>query len=250
MNPGKNRCEYLKEIRKRIAKENDIPLEQRECTFKGECSGTCPFCEAELQYLEKELHKRRTLGKAVTVAGIALSSLAFGACETSSNYVPSSGTTGYAPPVFSTAADSTDPSALRAEYERCFTQIRGNCTDGVVTIVDGIRIRLSTDNYDKAAKFPAEFGSPVKWLSQRLRGYHTYMSNELLDDAMVTFVVNADGSVSDVELSNMPVTGSEQDFDFQNEVRKQMLMMPRWEPATKNDTPVSYPVAIAISDLR
>ena len=55
MNPGKNRCEYLKEVRRRIAKENEIPLEQRECTFKGECSGTCPFCEAELQYLEKEL---------------------------------------------------------------------------------------------------------------------------------------------------------------------------------------------------
>ena len=36
MNPGKNRCEYLKEIRKRIATENGIPLEQRECTFKGE----------------------------------------------------------------------------------------------------------------------------------------------------------------------------------------------------------------------
>ena len=75
MNSGKNRCAYLKEIRKRIATENGIPLEQRECTFKGECSGTCPFCEAELRYLEKELHKRRTLGKAVTVAGIALSSV-------------------------------------------------------------------------------------------------------------------------------------------------------------------------------
>ena len=250
MNPGKNRCEYLKEVRRRIATENAIPLEQRECTFKGECSGTCPFCEAELHYIEKELHKRRTLGKAVTLAGIALSSLAFGACETSSNYVPSSGTTGYAPPVFSTAADSTDPSALRAEYERCFTQIRGNGTDGVVTIVDGIRVRATTDKYDVAAKFPKEYGSPVRWLSQRLRDFHTYIADELLDDTMVTFVVNTDGSISDVELSNMPVTGSEQDFNFQNEVRKQVLMMPRWEPAIKNDAPVSYPVAIAVSDLR
>jgi len=254
MNPGKNRCEYLKEVRRRIATENAIPLEQRECTFKGECSGTCPFCEAELHYIEKELHKRRTLGKAVTVAGIALSSLAFGACETSSNYVPSSGTTGYAPPVFSTAADSTDPSALRAEYERCFTQIRGNVTDGVVTIVDGVRFREKTDywslKYDVAAKFPKEYGSPVRWLSQRLRDYHTYMSNDLLDDAMVTFVVNADGHVSNVDFAYMPVTGSQQDFEFQNEVRKQLLTMPRWEPATKNDTAVSYPVAVAVNDLR
>ena len=255
MNPGKNRCEYLKEVRRRIATVNEIPLEQRECTFKGECSGTCPFCEAELQYLEKELHKRRTLGKAVTVAGIALSSLAFGACETSSNYVPSSGTTGYSPPVFSTAADSTDPSALRAEYERCFTQVRGNRSDGTGShyIVDGVKVRTATSytafNYDVAAKFPKEYGSPVLWLSQRLHDFHTYMTEELLDDAMVTFVVNPDGVVSDVDFAYMP-TVSEQDFAFQNEVRKQVLMMPRWEPATKNDTPVSYPVAIAVSDLR
>ena len=85
MNPGKNRCEYLKEIRKRIATENDITLEQRECTFKGECSGTCPFCEAEMRYLEKELHKRKALGKAVTVAGIALSSVMLSACGPKDN---------------------------------------------------------------------------------------------------------------------------------------------------------------------
>ena len=98
--------------------------------------------------------------------------------------------------------------------------------------------------------FPAELGQPVLWLRQRLRSYSTYMSDELLADAMVTFVVNEDGSVSDVDFANMPVTGSTQDFDFQNEVRKQVLSMPRWEPATKEEVPVSYPVAIAVSDLR
>ena len=76
------------------------------------------------------------------------------------------------------------------------------------------------------------------------------MSDELLADAMVTFVVNEDGSVSDVDFANMPVTGSTQDFDFQNEVRKQVLSMPRWEPATKEEVSVSYSVAIAVSDLR
>ncbi|MBQ3733136.1 MAG: hypothetical protein II859_04155, partial [Bacteroidales bacterium] len=91
---------------------------------------------------------------------------------------------------------------------------------------------------------------PVLWLRQRLRSYSTYMSDELLNDALVTFVVNKDGTVSDVDFANMPVTGSTQDFDFQNEVRKQLMSMPRWEPATKADVPVSYPVAIAVSDLR
>ena len=254
MNPDKNRCEYLKEVRRRIAKENDIPLEQRECTFKGECSGTCPFCEAEVRYLEKELHKRRTLGKAVTVAGIAFSSVVMSACFTPSQLPPT--TVGDVDTRHATRADSIDPSALRAEYERCFTQVRGNRSDGTGPhyIVDGVRIRgRETDwsfYYNVAATFPKEYGSPVQWMSQRLRSFQSYMSNELLDDAMVTFVVNADGYVSDVDFAYMPVTGSQQDFEFQNEVRKQVLMMPRWEPATKNDIPVSYPVAIAVSDLR
>ncbi|MBR4135759.1 MAG: hypothetical protein IKU03_05050 [Bacteroidales bacterium] len=30
MNPGKNRCKYLKEVRQKIADENGIPLQQRE----------------------------------------------------------------------------------------------------------------------------------------------------------------------------------------------------------------------------
>jgi len=49
MTHGKNICNQLKEVRKRIAEENDIPLETEECTYKGECRGTCPRCEAVLQ---------------------------------------------------------------------------------------------------------------------------------------------------------------------------------------------------------
>ena len=46
---GKNKCKILKEIRQKIADENDIPFVTAECQFQGECSGTCPKCEAELQ---------------------------------------------------------------------------------------------------------------------------------------------------------------------------------------------------------
>ena len=48
-NRGKVLCEALKEVRRRIAEENDIPLEIKECTYKGECRGTCPRCEAEVR---------------------------------------------------------------------------------------------------------------------------------------------------------------------------------------------------------
>ena len=69
---GKEKCRALKEIRRQIAEKNDIPYAVSQCTHQGNCKGTCPKCEAELRYLEKELALRKSLGKAVAVAGISL----------------------------------------------------------------------------------------------------------------------------------------------------------------------------------
>ena len=69
---GKQTCKILKEIRKQIAEENDIELITSECTHKGDCAGTCPKCEAEVRYLERELEKRQRLGKAAVFAGMTL----------------------------------------------------------------------------------------------------------------------------------------------------------------------------------
>ena len=68
---GKKRCKILKEIRRQIAVNNDIEFVTSECKHQGDCLGTCPKCEAEVRYLERELEKRMKLGKAVTVAGLA-----------------------------------------------------------------------------------------------------------------------------------------------------------------------------------
>lgn len=68
---GKDKCKALKQIRQRIADENDIEYVTRECTFKGECKGTCPKCEAELKYLEEQIEKRQKLGKKVVLAGLS-----------------------------------------------------------------------------------------------------------------------------------------------------------------------------------
>ena len=72
MTRGKNICKQLKAVRRRIAEENEIPLEIKECTYQGPCRGTCPRCEAEVRYLERELEKRIRLGRVATVAGVAL----------------------------------------------------------------------------------------------------------------------------------------------------------------------------------
>lgn len=68
---GKQKCKILKEIRKQIAEQNDIRYVIEECTHKGNCRGTCPKCEWEVQMLERELEKRRVSGKKIVLAGIS-----------------------------------------------------------------------------------------------------------------------------------------------------------------------------------
>ncbi len=77
---GKKKCKILKEIRKQIAKDNDITYITTECKHQGNCKGTCPKCEAEVRYLEAELEKRRMAGKQVVVAGIAATMLLTASC--------------------------------------------------------------------------------------------------------------------------------------------------------------------------
>lgn len=81
MAKGKKTCKMLKEIRKEIAKSNDIAYVTTECKYQGDCAGTCPKCEAEVRYLEEELEKRRSAGKKVVLAGVAAAMLFSAGCE-------------------------------------------------------------------------------------------------------------------------------------------------------------------------
>ena len=72
METGRHICNELKALRRWIAEENGIPLETEECTYRGECCGTCPRCDAEVRYLEDALSRRLRMGKAAVVAGVAL----------------------------------------------------------------------------------------------------------------------------------------------------------------------------------
>lgn len=81
---GKSKCKILKDIRRQIAAENDIEYVTSECKYQGECTGTCPKCEAEVRYLEQELENRQKAGKAIAVAGIA-AALVIGSAGCGSN---------------------------------------------------------------------------------------------------------------------------------------------------------------------
>ena len=71
MAKGKSTCKLLKSIRQQIADANGISYRPKECQHKGDCTGTCPACEEEIRYLERELKARKGNGFGMQVAGIA-----------------------------------------------------------------------------------------------------------------------------------------------------------------------------------
>lgn len=65
---GKQKCNVLKRVRKQMADKLGIDLHQKECTFEGECSGTCPKCAHEESILNAALLKKG----AAAVTAVAL----------------------------------------------------------------------------------------------------------------------------------------------------------------------------------
>lgn len=55
---GKEKCEILRRIRKDIAERYGLQYTPSECKHQGDCSGTCPKCDAELEDLQCQLASR------------------------------------------------------------------------------------------------------------------------------------------------------------------------------------------------
>lgn len=70
-NPGKEKCEILRGIRKRIAEANHIYYQPAECTHQGPCSGTCPLCDGEISYLDAQIQMKKERGEDIVITGIA-----------------------------------------------------------------------------------------------------------------------------------------------------------------------------------
>lgn len=68
---GKQICKILKDVRKEIADANGIDYTPSHCYNEGFCVGTCPMCEQEKSYLEKQLTLKQKAGKAIKIVGIA-----------------------------------------------------------------------------------------------------------------------------------------------------------------------------------
>ena len=69
---GKDKCRILKQIRREIARANGVPLEIPECTYEGDCPGTCPRCEGEMRILQRRLEEIAKTGRKVVIPDIPL----------------------------------------------------------------------------------------------------------------------------------------------------------------------------------
>ena len=72
MNKGRAKCDRLKKIRRAVADKLHVDLHQSECTFEGNCRGTCPKCRQEEEILNRELLKRAAGLGVGTLAGLSL----------------------------------------------------------------------------------------------------------------------------------------------------------------------------------
>ena len=261
MKRGKRTCEILKDVRRKIAQENDIPLVERECTHEGDCRGTCPYCESEVRYLERELSKRRALGKAVTVAGIAVSTMMMGACHSPKTPATPAGSEPEPTPVnmLSQATEPTPEPTPEPSSEPANGPTRGNRPapapkEEILQIVeDGLCVSTDVpvwgDDYvgeveddeppimglaftEEMPEFPGGPDSLNAFLSKEIQYPLVAKDNGITGTVLVEFVVEEDGRVTNAKVK-VPLFP-----ECDKEAVRGVMSMPKWKPGKNMGKPV------------
>jgi len=277
MAKGKQTCKILKEIRKQIAAENDIKLVIEECTYQGDCLGTCPKCEAEVRYLERELEKRQRMGKAAVFAGMSLGTL-FAA--TSCNHPvpePLAGEVMHTPdstemPNDSISNDSIpsdayllegdvlapEPDTMKAEEKKTACkkdeqlEIVGGIEDDYVTpgLVELDLDELAKEGPDERGiyqiveqmpEFPGGEEAIREFVVKNIQYPQKAIDAGAYGRVFVGFVIEPDGSVSNVTL--LRGIG----FGCDEEAMRVVKMMPKWQPGMQNGEAVRVSYMIPIN---
>ena len=237
-NRGKNICKELKSIRKRIAEENDIPLEIKECTYEGPCRGTCPRCEAEVRYLENALASKLQWGKVATVAGLALGLASCGGqvlegeVPMDDSFLEDELPTGDSVDTMPTtphwredasidvvcggdfAIDSVAMAELTPPPDSAILEEEGGIDDepwmGIVV--------------EDEPEYPGGVDALYKFLADNIQYPQLALENGIEGKVYVTFVVETDGSIGNPRLLRDIGGGCGQ------EAIRVVKMMPKWKP--------------------
>ena len=199
MAKGKSTCKLLKSIRQQIADANGISYQPKECQHKGDCAGTCPACEEEIRYLERELKARKGNGFGMKVAGIAA-----GICTTvmpmtaAAQAVKSDSTAN--PPVQTT---KKAPIKVVDLSDGCASPVvvRGMVIDeenkepviGAAVFIDGTRKGIATDiDGQFALKVPSATSLVISYIGYKAKKVHV---SSLLGSENNVIILKTDGNV-------------------------------------------------------
>lgn len=227
MAKGKSLCKLLKKIREQIAEANGIDYASRKCTFEGDCKGTCPACERELEYLESQLTMKRSMGVPIKIIGLSVALASGTACTSNPPETC---------PSKEISLDSVDeiPAYPITEEEDDSSDTENNLDNPIDDLIDNLiegEVDIDPDleyfQYDKRAQFPGGIKALYSFLKENLY-YPEAMNRGIKGSVIVQFMVDTDGWVSNVKVfkSVDPLLDAEA-------VRVAQLM-PRWIPAEKD----------------
>ena len=268
---GKRTCKILKEIRKQIAAENDIELVISECTYQGDCLGTCPKCEAEVRYLERELEKRQRLGKAVMISGMALTSM-LGMSSCGNNGTSSNKASDPQPTDNMEITDDSsdiivserplagelvaDSASSRPACSSFNLEIPGDVADGLPDdisdddgnmeyyISEGEIVEEFLDVYritDQMPEFPGGEDEMMKFVQDNVVYPQQAKDAGVEGRVFVNFIVETDGSVSDVKVLRGIGHGCDE------AAVEVVQSMPKWKPGFQNGEAVRVRYMLPVS---
>ena len=274
MAKGKQTCKILKEIRKQIAAENDIDLVVSECTYQGDCKGTCPKCEAEVRYLERELEKRQRMGKAAIFAGMTIGT-AITAAGCGPLVQPNAGmpmdpndTVVATDTVRNDSVDepfllegdvlAPEPDTMKAEEKKTACkkdeqlEIVGGIEDDYVTpgLVELDLDELAKEGPDERGiyqiveqmpEFPGGEEAIREFVAKNIQYPQKAIDAGAYGRVFVGFVIEPDGSVSNVTL--LRGIG----FGCDEEAMRVVKMMPKWKPGMQKGEAVRVSYMIPIN---
>ena len=241
MHRGKVICKELKEVRRRIAEENEIPLEIKECTYDGPCRGTCPRCEAEVCYLERELARRLAMGKVATVAGLTLglASCGDGRQQPAAPLLTADTTPADADTVQAIARQSDsvwrEPDSLDVVAGGDFAVVLPSDTlngpaaymavEDDMVVEEGEAGPLDPIFTDAYPEFPGGEEALYRFFQDNVKYPQLALENGIEGRVYLTFIVEEDGSVSRVRVLRDIGGGCGL------EAKRVAETMPRWKPA-------------------
>ena len=220
MERGREICKTLKEVRRDIARANDIPYEPAECHHQGDCMGTCPKCEQEVRYIEDQLSMRRALGKAVSVVGISVGLAALSSCGKVLNIFS---TSGYL--VENDTVCHMPETPLDQEDSTTTAQAPKTMVVNTDTMKENM---LLGDIIEAQPSFPGGQTQMLEFISKEVKYPQAAKKDSIEGRVVVSFIVEKDGSINKAKVEK-PVHPL-----LDEEALRVINAMPKWIPGMLN----------------